>query len=58
MFTESISNAPNWLQQKDHGSSNVSRQVLDSLSFGSRSLLVHFSLGPRSSLVRLSFVIR
>ncbi len=36
MFTESISNAPNWLQQKDHGSSNVSRQVLDSLSFGSR----------------------
>ena len=58
MFTDSNSNTPNWLQQKDHGSSNVTRPVLDSLSFGSRSVLVNFSLGPRSSLVRLSFVIR
>ena len=47
MFTDSNSNTPNWLQQKDHGSSNVTRPVI-----------VRFSLGPRSSLVRLSFVIR
>ena len=58
MFTDSNSNTPNWLQQKDHGSSNVTRPVIVRLSFGSRSLLVRSSLGPRSSLVRLSFVIR
>ena len=28
MFTDSNSNTPNWLQQKDHGSSNVTRPVI------------------------------
>ena len=58
MFTDSNSNTPNWLQQKDHGSSNVTRPVIVRFSFGSRSLLVRSSFVSRSSLVRYSLVYR
>ena len=54
MFTDSNSNTPNWLQQKDHGSSNVTRPVIVRLSFGSRSLLVRSSFVSRSLFVSLS----
>lgn len=47
MFTETIFNNPNWLQQKDHES-----------SINTRLVLVNFSLTSRSLLVRLSLVIR
>ena len=58
MFTNITLNNPNWSQQKNHGFLMDTRHVLDSFSFGSRSLLVSSSLVPRSSLVRLSLLIR
>ena len=38
MFTNATLNTSTWLQQKDHGSSIDTRPVLDSFSFGSRSV--------------------
>ena len=58
MFTNATLNTSNWLQQKDHGSSIDTRPVLDSFSFGSRSLLVRSSFVSRSSLVAYSLVYR
>ena len=58
MFTNITFNTPNWLQQKDHGSSIYTRPVLDSFSFGSRWVLVRSSFVSRSSLVAYSLVYR
>ena len=58
MFTNATLNTSTWLQQKDHGSSIDTRPVLDSFSFGSRSLLVRSSFVSRSSLVAYSLVYR
>ena len=44
MFTNATLNTSNWLHQKEHGSSIYTRPVLDSFSFGSRSVLVRLSL--------------
>ena len=54
MFTDITSNTPNWLQQKNHGSTIVTRPVIVRFSFGSRSLLVRSSFVFRSLFVSLS----
>ena len=58
MFTNSIFNTPNWLQQKDHESSFDTRPVIVRFSLTSRSVLVRSSFVSRSSLVAYSLVYR